>query len=440
MKMGPQKTPAPAPKLTINIYDVAKDTVSINAASDDFAEIITPAVTHGIVSTAEDSGCSPDEIALSCDVQALSEKLEKSAALILSVLDTARNRGKKMVNWSRAEVNILRKFMFVLSARNSPRWRRFAQSGGMSNESDGENVRDLEIDKFKTRHGLQNARCAWLFSVQHLLSTPHWRIPTSDRILQEDRWEYEEDMRYRQLAIYQAPSQQVSKDPDCAPLECEFPLTESSLGIGEGTSTLLKDDDDTKKDVSFEQEMNLPRPCSSDACKSAEKTSCIPLAKIYAVAPKLAIMLTHVEMVLSDDLSFNSAAASIDSAFTDFPRILTQVTYRPPLSEISLSFCTKEPSLWTPEEIQRESDFRHHQILDGKIVYSRLADGLEVAILELPSSSVWVVNQVLWKGCNEWVVTEKADGMMEAMWEVREKETLSADTIKVWNAAKEKSK
>jgi hypothetical protein len=437
MGVRSQKTPAPTPKLTVNIYDIAEDTLSINASTVDFRRIITPTVTHAIVDTAEKSGsCDLDEITLGRNVQASSEKLEKSAALILSVLDTARDRGKTSVNWSRAEVNTLRKFLFILSSRNSPRWRRFAHHEEDDNEEDDQNVRYQEIERFKTRHGLRNARSAWLFSVQHLLETPHWRIPTNDRILEEDRREYGEDMRYRQLAIYETPRQEALKDPGYGQLQCEFPLTESSLGMNEGTSTLLTDDG-KREQVCFEQKMNLPRPCLSSSHESTDKARALPLAKIYAMSPKLAVVLIHVELTLSDDLDNDLVVTSIDSVFVDFKRTPTRVTYRPPLSEIALAFCSKEPSLWTPEDIQRESDFRHHQILDDKIVYSRVADGMEIAIHKLPSSSVWAVSQVLWRRCQEWIVTEKADGMMEAMWEVREKEGLLPDTIKVCNIARE---
>jgi len=228
MNMGLQKALAPTPKLTINIYDIAKDTLSINASTVDFPRIITPTVTHAVVDLAEERyNCDLDEEMILCrEVQALSEKLEKSAALILSVLDTARDRGKTSVNWSRAEVNTLRKFLFILSSRNSLRWRRFWHSEGENSDGDDE---DQEIEMFRMRHGLRNARCAWLFSVQHLFETPHWRIPTNDRILPEDRREYQEDMRYRQLAIYETPRHEKSGDRASDTLECEFPLTESSL-------------------------------------------------------------------------------------------------------------------------------------------------------------------------------------------------------------------
>ncbi|KIM84970.1 hypothetical protein PILCRDRAFT_377124 [Piloderma croceum F 1598] len=331
------------------------------------------------------------------NVQSSCGKLEKSAALILSVLDTARDRGKRSVKWSRAEVNTLRKFLFILSSRNSPRWRRFARYDGEMNEDGDPNIRDQEIERFRTRHGLRNARCAWLFSVQNLLETPHWRIPTNDRILEDDRRKYEEDMRYRQLAIYETPRQEGSKNTGCAPLECEFPLTDSSLGIEEGVNTLLATDGEREQSC-FEQKMNLPRPCLSSSHESTSVAHAVPLTKIYAISPNLAILLSRVELTLSDDFNFDSGSSNV-SIFADFPRTTTQVTYRPPLSEIALSFCNKDPSSWTPEDIQREFDFRHHQILDGKIVYSRLADAMEIAIHKLSPSSVWALNQVLWQGC-----------------------------------------
>ena len=437
MGMETETAPGSARELTVNVYDIAKDTFSINASIVEFPKIITPAVTHTIVSTAVVSGsCDSDEITLRREVLALSAKLEKAAALILSVLDTARDRGKTTVNWSRAEINTLRKFLFVLSARNSPRWRRLAQYEKLDSEGDHQNDKGEEIDGFRLRHGLRNAHCAWLFSVQHLLETPHWRIPVSDRILPEDKREYEEDMRRRHLAIYETPHQEASSDPFCGPLKCEFPLTESSLGMGEGTNFLL--DDDGRDELHFEQKMNLPRPCLLSDHQSADKARAVPLTKIYALSPKIAMVLIHAEVTAFDDLDFSPGSTSNDSVFADFPKTPTLVTYTPPLAEIALAFCNKEPSLWTPEDIQRESDFRHHQILDGRIVYSRLADAMEVAIHKLSSSSVWVLNQVIWQGCKEWIVTEKADGMMEAMWEVREKKDLP-DKIKVCNVAKEKT-
>jgi hypothetical protein len=435
MGVVPPNAPAPTPKLRVNVYDIAQDVLSINASTVDFCRIITPKVTHVIVDTSENSGsCGLDEMTLCRNVQASCDKLEKSAALILSVLDTARDRGRRSVKWSRAEVNTLRKFLFIISSRNSPRWRRFARYDGEINEDGDPNTRDKEIERFRTRHGLRNARCAWLFSVQHLLETPHWRIPTDDRILEDDRREYEEDMRYRQLAIYETPRQEGSRNNGCRPFEREFPLTDSSLGI-EGIDTLLATDGEREQSC-FEQRMNLPRPCLSSSHESRGEAHTVSLAKIYAMSPKLAILLIRIELTLSDDLDFDPGSSNA-SIFADLPRTTTQVTYRPPLSEIALSFCNKEPSSWTPEDIQREFDFRHHQILDGKIVYSRLADAMEIAIHKLSPSSVWALNQVLWQGCKEWIVTEKADGMIEAMWEVRKKDGLLPDTIKVCNAAKE---
>jgi hypothetical protein len=426
--MGVVPPASPTPKHRVNVYNIAEV---------DFWKIITPKVTHVIVDTSENSrSCGLEEIALCHKVQSSCDKLEKSAALILSVLDTASDRGKRSVKWSRAEVNILRKFLFILSSRNSPQWRRFARDNGEMNVDGDPNIRDQQVESFRKKHGLRNARCAWLFSVQNLLETPHWRIPANDRILEDDRREYDEDMRYRQLAIYETPPhQEGSGNTGCGPSECEFPLTDSSLGIEEGVNTLLATDGEQEQSC-FEQKMNLPRPCLSSSHESTGRAHAVPLTKIYAISPNLAILLIRVELTLSGDFDFDSGLSNA-SIFADFPKTTTQVTYRPPLSEIALSFCNKDPSFWTPEDIQREFDFRHHQILDGKIVYSRLGDTMEIVIHKLSPSSVWALNQVLWQGCKEWIATKNADGMMEAMWVVGKKEGSLPDTIKVCNAAPE---
>jgi len=71
MGMGCKKHQHQTPKLTINIYDIAKDTLSVNASTVDFRKLITPMITHNLVDSAQKSGnCDPDEITLCLDVQA----------------------------------------------------------------------------------------------------------------------------------------------------------------------------------------------------------------------------------------------------------------------------------------------------------------------------------------------------------------------------------
>lgn len=370
---------------------------------------IVATVTSSIVDMFERVNGHPEEAALCRRVHQSFQKLEKSAALILSVLDTACGRGRASINWSRAEVNILRKFLFIVGSRNTLRWRRFAHyGGGESGVLDEE--QNQEIERFRAKHGQRSARCAWLFSLQNLLETPHWKIPTNDKILPEDRTVYEEDLRFRQLAIYEAPRDRG----------CEFSLTDSSLGVGEGITTLLEDDEEWEE--CFGQCLNIPRPSSSDKQKKAARA--VPLVKIYTVSPHAIIVLAHIQMTLSDEPAL---AAPNPSALAGFPQATTRVTYIPPLSAEATSFSNKNPSLWTPEDIQRESDFRHDNILDGKVVYSRLSDRMEFKINVITMELFRSARTVILRKFDRWLVTKTPDGMKEI---AKEKQQMTA--IEEW--------
>ncbi|KAF7977162.1 hypothetical protein HWV62_4589 [Athelia sp. TMB] len=343
---------------------------------------IVGTVTPSIVDNYRHAGCHPFEAALCLKVHDAYLKLEQSAGLALHALDRAQARGKESVVWSRAEMNILRKFLFVVGQRASVAWRRYAHHSGR-----GTDVLDEEVEAFRKVHGLPNARCAWLFSLHSLIKTPHWGIPASASILLRDRAAYEEDMRFRQLAIYETPHR-----------GCDFLLTQSSLGLAEGVVPVSSRDDELK----LGQDLNMPRVTGGQKKKGAQE---VPLAKIYTVSPRLAIFLVHVELPPSKH-DFSDG----DLALSDLPPASTQVTYVPPLSPSAIAFSRKDPSEWTPEDIQRESDFRHENILDGKVVYARLADSMEVAIAKLSFELfMQVTNTILNKNINRdegtWLVS-----------------------------------
>ncbi|KZP05619.1 hypothetical protein FIBSPDRAFT_877363 [Athelia psychrophila] len=354
---------------------------------------IVGTVTPSIVDTYTRLSIHPSELALCLAVYEKVFKLEQSAALVLAALDTAQTRGRGRVRWSRAEVNILRKFLFIVGQRATAAWRRYAHYGS-GGDLDAHGAQGREIEAFRVAHGLLNARCAWLFSLQNLLDTPHWAIPTCEKILQRDRATYEEDMRYRQLAIYEAPS-----EPGC-----DFPLTQGSLGMATGQATLFEDDGGV---------LGLPRATGGRKMESSRGCA-VTLVKIYPVSPRLIIFLTHVEMPPCSSKALSREV----SALSKFPSASTQVTYDPPLSPSAISFSRKPPGDWTPEEIQRESDFRHDHILDGKSVYARLSDCMDVEISELSRELFVEANEMIRGSCDEsdkgaWMITPTVDAMKD---------------------------
>ncbi|KAF7977057.1 hypothetical protein HWV62_4838 [Athelia sp. TMB] len=343
---------------------------------------IVGTVTPSIVDNYKHATCHPFEATLCAKVHDAYMKLEQSARLALHALDRAQARGKASVVWSRAEMNILRKFLFVLGQRAGVHWRRYAHFS-----ETGTGVLDEEVEALRKAHGLPNARCAWLLSLHSLIQTPHWGIPASTSILPRDRAAYEGDMRFRQLAIYETPHR-----------GCDFLLTQSSLGLADGVVPASSQDDEFK----LGQALNMPRVTGGPKKKG---TLGVPLAKIYTVSPRLAIFLVHVELPTAKH-NFDDS----DLALPDLPPASTQVTYIPPLSPSAIAFSRKDPSVWTPEDIQRESDFRHEHILDGKVVYARLADSMEVAIAKLSFKLfMQVTTTILNKNINrdewEWLVS-----------------------------------
>ncbi|THH31457.1 hypothetical protein EUX98_g2753 [Antrodiella citrinella] len=241
-------------------------------------------------------------------IEGLFSKLESQASTVIAKLhkaiDGSNVLARTPVTLSRAEVNTLRKFLFLADYRGGRRMTQFLE------EKFDKNGR-IEVETFKQKHNLDNMRAVWLFNLQNMLTSEHWEIPDNDKIIESDRTLYFRDMCLMQLAFFVAPD------------DCEFLMTDNGLGLWEGTylpsSMLMR---------------HLANPDVNPAHLAWIHTT------TYPVSPKLLIMLRNIAM---DDpqegrgRQFSVLGDNVpdDSFFRDLPRTSVEVKHATPFSSFS---------------------------------------------------------------------------------------------------------
>lgn len=106
--------------------------------------------------------------------------LEHQASVIVDKLDKATDSGDNTITLSRAEVNTLRKFLFLVRTRNEARAQQFEE--GRFDEATA-----ALVERFRVRHNLADTKAVWLYSLRHILDSEPWEIADHQKILFLDR-------------------------------------------------------------------------------------------------------------------------------------------------------------------------------------------------------------------------------------------------------------
>ncbi|THH29429.1 hypothetical protein EUX98_g4749 [Antrodiella citrinella] len=197
----------------INVYNVQTNTLRVRIPFDNAYRIID-------TFRKEDIGHSDSErkggIEQTEDkhVEELFSKLNREAGKIIARLHDTINASHDApssvpVIFRRAQVNTLRKFLFLIEYRSG------CQFVG---EKTDMNMRH-EVEAFRQKHRLDN-RVVWMTNLRNILESEHWEIPDNDKILSSVRGLYAAYMCSSELAFFMAPA------------ECEFVLTDSGSGLG----------------------------------------------------------------------------------------------------------------------------------------------------------------------------------------------------------------
>lgn len=293
-------------------------------------------------------------------VEELFSKLESQAAKILTTLDKLITgpAASRSFPLTRKEVNILRKFLFLLQYRRESHAVQYL-------EDRFDPQTQNEVDTFKRKFDLKDSYAAFLFNLRSFLELDHWEIPNSERILKSDRSLYETELASMHLAFFVAPD------------DAEFIVTDNGFGLWEGTYlpslTLLI------------QSMAGGNPMGSSFKHTIT----------YPVSPRLLVMLRNnvvwaIEAggqpsLLGDKIPDNSL-------FKDFPRTKASVRYHPPPTE-------------PLEDI----------IADHEKLCRRVHDILTFRLHMLTAEQTWRVNSLRLENISQWITFKSPRKLIDTL-------------------------
>jgi hypothetical protein len=344
----------------INTYDVLTDT--LNLGTTDVAK------TFGIIDMYKDDTDPTDVYRIEKNFATL----ESDAARIINQVDSAIVRGKPSVKISRKEVNVLRKFLFLMHYRNGGHAKQFLTE-------DFDEITRFMVDQYRQKHNLRDSWAVWLRNIAILLEDEHWEIPFDERLLFTAQADYHMEARDMQIGFYAAPK------------SVPFLLATRSLGLGEGSVTL------------FHQMMTGGK-------------GFFPLTRTYAVTPRLAIILrsstmSSEQMALDSGLSPSAAREhrmGMVSYFETLPRIRAETTYLPP---VDFSFM----QLKTDRDRKLLEDFVEKGLLGGKHKDSRVRDLFLFHISNMTISQANQVNTLILKHAKETISFTNSDSLLDSV-------------------------
>jgi hypothetical protein len=330
----------------INTYDIPTDTLDLGTT--DIAK------TFGIVDMYKDDTNSADVYRIEKNFAAL----ESHAARIINQVDSAIVNGEPSVQMSRQEVNVLRKFLFLMHYRNGGHAKQFLTE-------DFDEATRLMVDRYRQEHNLRDSWAVWLRNIAILLEDEHWETPSDERLLFTARKDYQMDAWAMQLGFYASNT-------------IPFLLSNNSLGLSEGSATLL-------------HEVLMPGG-----------KGFFPMTRTYAVTPRLAIILRSSTMSLEQLALDNGVPPSVArqkrmgmvSYFDELPRIPAETTY---ISPVNWSFLRQE----TDRDRKSAEDFHRKGLLHGKPKDSRVRDRFHFYISDLTISEANRVNTLILTHVNE---------------------------------------
>jgi hypothetical protein len=344
----------------INTYDVLTDT--LNLGTTDVAK------TFGIIDMYKDDTDPTDVYRIEKNFATL----ESDAARIINQIDSAIVRGKSSVKISRKEVNVLRKFLFLMHYRNGGHAKQFLTE-------DFDEMTRLMVDQYRQKYNLRDSWAVWLRNIALLLEDEHWEIPSDERLLFTAQKDYYMDAHGMQLGFYAAPT------------SVPFLLANNSIGLSEGSATL------------FHRMMTGGK-------------GFFPLTRTYAVTPRLVIMLRSTTMSLEQmalDSGLSPSAAreqrmGMVSYFESLPRIRAETTYLPP---VDFSFLEQR----TDRDRKLIQDFQEKGLLDGKHKDSRVRDLFLFHISNLTISQANQVNSLILNHVSETMSFTDSDSLLDSV-------------------------
>jgi len=346
----------------INTYDIQSST--LHMGTTDLGK------TFGLVDLYKDNADLTDVYR----VEKAFSKLENDAALVFHTLDDTEKRGRSSVELTRSQLNIVRKFLFLMQYRTVEHASQFIEGRFDQNTAN-------MVEEYRVKHGLADARAVWLRNLALLLEDEHWEVATDDRLLFTAQVEYKMDAMDMQLGFYRAPP------------GTEFVLTENGLGLWEGAKSLLN----------FLADMVSPDP---------PNPSHFPLTRSFPVTPRLVVMLrsnllTQEAYLIQHGVPATEARRTVYNKFSnvsyfdDLPRTPAKTTYIPPLPSDSFGWANRRPGKATPEDRRKAADFHLRGLLNGVPVGSRLRDRFIFAIDDLTEGQAQRVNTLLLTHCKE---------------------------------------
>ncbi|THH19239.1 hypothetical protein EW146_g1869 [Bondarzewia mesenterica] len=348
-KKKSKKSPPRVVTQLMNSYNILTDELEIGAppisTSFDFQDLCTDKKSKSGTDNASRIN------------QAFTE-LESAAASVISVLEKARIEHRTSVSLTRAQVNTLRKFLFMIPYLRS-RYQQF-----VSGDLDPHIM--TVVGEYMRKHGLRDVTAAWLFSLRHMLEAEHWEIPNDERILSIDRQNYRDEMVDRHLVHGLIIPPFISMCMVGVPLHFLF-------------------------------DFNI----------------------LYPITPHLIIFLRNVPLAASQRLHkvgiSNPFPPLPPSYFSDLPHSPTVVTCVPPLRPSAIVFRHKPRVLWTPEDSIRAAEYTEHGLIDGKLQHARTHDVLRVALDELTAEQAGKVNTLLLGHCEQRIVFLTGDALVHAI-------------------------
>lgn len=123
--------------------------------------------------------------------------LESAAAIVVRKLVDAVDDGSNSVQLVRRDLNTLRKFLFIMTYRQTSRGEQFSYDRF-------DDATRKEIDKHIRQHLHPDAtaRDVWLQNIKEIIDTDYWKIPENPRIFLPDRAAFEFDMKYKRVVVW----------------------------------------------------------------------------------------------------------------------------------------------------------------------------------------------------------------------------------------------
>jgi hypothetical protein len=363
----------------INIYDVKTRSLHLGSESEDGKNLI--GCNFGRADLYADSN--------SIDVDYIEKefsKQESAAARIVATIAGATSQKDTnsltptLLTLKRRDVNLLRKFLFLLGFRSERHATQFSKDIF-------DKGTQACIDAYKAQHNLCSSRDVWLTSLREILDTKPWEIPSNERILEVHRIDYFNEMRGRTLVFWQAPE------------DSEFILSSNGFGVWEGvpgevTPELMSRIDHMHKRAGITSELEIDRPPN------------FFWVILYPVTPKAVMVLGSILLVKAPLLAAAGAASipwgregfMAPSRFKDFPFPIPLPTYKDLSRKCAEAARNgKIDDFWTGVD----DPLYWGGKLDGRVLESRVKDEFTFTLARISKEQVQMVNSYILENCQQ---------------------------------------